>query len=99
PVELLVEAGIIQSVGTPTQVPADLEADWVAPALHDLQINGCDGHSFNSENLRAETVRHVVAVCRRQGIGSLCPTLITNDFTALEHGFKTLAAACASDAG
>src|SRR5205807_1124891 len=35
----------------------------------------------------------------RQGIGSLCPTLITNAFPALEHGFKTLAAACASDAG
>ena len=31
--------------------PADFEAEWIAPGLFDLQINGCDGHSFNSDKL------------------------------------------------
>jgi len=35
----------------------------VAPAFFDLQINGCDGHSFNTERLTVDTVRHVVRVC------------------------------------
>ena len=38
------EQGRIQAVWRPpATVPADLEAGWVAPALFDLQINGCDG--------------------------------------------------------
>ncbi|MGE3806094.1 MAG: N-acetylglucosamine-6-phosphate deacetylase [Gemmataceae bacterium] len=76
---------------------ADLEAGWVAPALFDLQINGCDGHSFNSEKLKTETVRHVVDVCRQHGVGSLCPTLVTNSFAALAHGLTTIDQACAAD--
>lgn len=76
----------------------DLEAGWVAPALFDLQINGCDGISFNSPNLRDEEIRRVVAVCRRHGIAALCPTLITNSREALLHGFATIARACEADA-
>ncbi len=72
----------------------DLEAGWVAPALFDLQINGCDGYSFNSPKLSVEHVRHVVGVCHRHGIGGLCPTLITNSAEALVHGFQTVRRAC-----
>jgi N-acetylglucosamine-6-phosphate deacetylase len=89
--------GVIHSVSSPTAARPDLEAGWVAPALFDLQINGCDGHSFNSEKLTVDSVRHVVQVCRRHGIGGLCPTLVTNSFTALAHGFATLRQACAED--
>jgi N-acetylglucosamine-6-phosphate deacetylase len=70
----------------------------VAPAFFDLQINGCDGHSFNSEALTPQTVRHVMDVCRRHGIGSLCPTLVTNSFAALAHGMATIRQARAGDA-
>src|SRR5262249_32095791 len=70
---------------------------WVAPALFDLQINGCDGRSFNSPRLTADDVRHVVAVCHRHGIAALCPTLVTNSFEALAHGLSTLCSVCASD--
>ena len=96
-VEVVCTGGVIDSVGPPTAAPADLEASWVAPALFDLQINGCDGHSFNSERLSPDSVRHVVSVCRRHGIAALLPTLVTNSFAALHHGLSTLRAACESD--
>jgi N-acetylglucosamine-6-phosphate deacetylase len=98
-VEILCERGQVVSVGPPSSARPDREAGWVAPALFDLQINGCDGHSFNSERLSVESVRHVVAVCRRHGLGGLCPTLVTNSFAALAHGLQTLSRACAADAG
>jgi N-acetylglucosamine-6-phosphate deacetylase len=97
-VELTCERGTIIALGPPSRQPPDLQAGWVAPALFDLQINGCDGHSFNSERLTVDAVRHVVGVCRRHGIGGLCPTLVTNSFAALVHGFTTLRKACESDA-
>src|SRR5262245_1671731 len=82
--------GALQRVGRPPDGPADLEAGWVAPALFDLQVNGCDGVSFNSPRLSAEDVAHVVGVCRRHGLGELCPTVITGPAEALVHGFATL---------
>jgi len=98
PIDLLCERGTIAAISAPASTPPDLEAPWVAPAFFDLQINGCDGHSFNSEELTAETVRHVVDVCRRHGIGGLCPTLVTNSFVALQHGMATIRQARAHDA-
>jgi N-acetylglucosamine-6-phosphate deacetylase len=80
----------------PRQKP-DIEAGWVAPALFDLQINGCDGRSFNSPQLTTDDVFDVVRVCRAHGIGALCPTLVTNSSDALVHGFGTLARACEMD--
>jgi N-acetylglucosamine-6-phosphate deacetylase len=97
PVEVVCDGGVIQSMSDPSPAPTDFEAGWVAPALFDLQINGCDGHSFNSERLTVDTVRHVVSVCRRHGIGGLCPTLVTNAFAALVHGLRTIRQACGSD--
>src|SRR6266851_3997742 len=61
----------------------DLDAPWVAPAFCDVQINGCDGISFNSESLTTEAIRHVVDVCRHHGIAQLMPTLVTGPFDAL----------------
>jgi N-acetylglucosamine-6-phosphate deacetylase len=98
PVEIECTGATISSIGAATAGPADREASWVAPAWFDLQINGCGGYSFNSPNLTLEHIRHVVNVCRRHGIGALCPTLITNDFDALTHGFRTLRRACEQDA-
>ena len=75
----------------------DLEAGWAAPALFDLQINGCDGRSFNSPELTTDAVRHVVQVCRNHGIAGLCPTLITHTAEALLHGFAVVRRACETD--
>src|SRR5262249_32946859 len=77
--------------------PADLEGAWIAPALFDLQINGCDGYAFGSERLTPAHVHHIVEACRRHGIGTFCPTLITAAFAPLQHGFSTLRRACESD--
>jgi N-acetylglucosamine-6-phosphate deacetylase len=93
-VEITCDRGLIVSVGPSTSDPVGLKAGWVAPALFDLQINGCDGRGFSSERLTGEDVRHVVAVCRRHGIAGLCPTLVTNSFDALAHGFTVLRETC-----
>jgi N-acetylglucosamine-6-phosphate deacetylase len=89
-VEIVWTAGRIESVRAPLAEPADLEADWVAPAFFDLQINGCGGHSFNSGQLTLQAIRRVVATCRQHGIAALCPTLITNSFAELAEGFTVL---------
>jgi N-acetylglucosamine-6-phosphate deacetylase len=97
-VDIIIEGGQIAGVQPVRTAPPVLQADWVAPALFDLQINGCDGRSFNSPQLTVDDVRHVVTVCRRHGIGALCPTLITNSAEALLHGFATVRRACETDA-
>jgi N-acetylglucosamine-6-phosphate deacetylase len=97
PIEVLWEDGRIRSLGPPSPGPADAESGWVAPALFDLQINGCDGHSFSAVDLTPDAVRHVVATCRGHGIASFCPTLVTNSFEALAHGLSTLRRVCETD--
>ncbi len=71
---------------------------WVAPALCDVQINGCLGHSFGARTLTHEQIREIVAVCRRHGIGELCPTLITASADDLLFSFGILRRACECDA-
>jgi N-acetylglucosamine-6-phosphate deacetylase len=96
--DILCEQGKIVRVEPAGTQPVDAEAEWVALAFCDVQINGCDGISFNSETLTHEQIRHVVAVCRKHGIAQLCPTLVTGSFEALMHGFRTLREACGQDA-
>src|SRR5947209_16613799 len=94
PIELHWERDRICSIGPASQSAPDWKGGWVAPALFDLQINGCHGLSFNSEQLTVENVRQVVTVCRQHGIGSFCPTLVTNALPALVHGLATIRRAC-----
>lgn len=98
PVEVQLRDGHIASIGAAGSGPVDLSAGWVAPALFDLQINGCAGIAFNSAELTVDGVRQVVAVCQQHGIGALFPTLVTASTEALHHGFGTLRQACESDA-
>jgi N-acetylglucosamine-6-phosphate deacetylase len=93
-IEINCRRGTIVSVQEPTGAPPDLTAGWVAPALFDLQINGCAGLGFNSEQLTVEEVRQVVLTCRRHGIGGLCPTVITDSFEVLAKNLRTLRLAC-----
>jgi N-acetylglucosamine-6-phosphate deacetylase len=96
-VELLLRGGRIAAVTDLSAEVVDLSAGWVAPALFDLQINGCAGVAFNSPALTIDGVRKVVAVCRQHGIAGLCPTLVTASTEALLHGFRTLRQACEID--
>lgn len=84
----------VEKVGSGTP---DHEAGWISPALFDLQINGCHGISFNAPTLTVAEVRHVIDHCRKHGIAGLLPTLVTNSFDAIQHGFRTLAAAIRED--
>ena len=94
PLAVAIEDGRILSVADSDQNPTQ----WVAPAFFDVQINGCLGIAFNSPALRPNLVRTVTDECRRHGIGSFLPTLITGGFDALRHGFATLATAIDADA-
>lgn len=98
PLDIVCEHGKITRVESATNQPADAEAQWVAPAFCDVQINGCDGISFNAETLTHAQIRHVVDTCRKHGIAQLCPTLVTGSHDALAHGFRTLHSACAEEA-
>src|SRR5262245_64353234 len=86
PVAVTVEGGRIAAVADSDRNPAQ----WVAPAFFDPQINGCLGISFNSPSLTPEQVRTVADTCRAHGVGAFLPTLITNAFEPLRHGFATL---------
>jgi N-acetylglucosamine-6-phosphate deacetylase len=96
--DLICERDLIGAMEPASSRAADLEAGWMAPALFDLQINGCDGRAFSSANITLNDVHHIVAVCRRHGIVGLLPTLITNSYTALAHGLSILRQACDADA-
>jgi len=96
-VDVRCEAGRIATLTARSLIPADVEASWIAPALFDLQINGCAGISFNSPRLTVDAVRQVTAVCRQHGIASFCPTLITASREALLPGFAVLRQARESD--
>jgi N-acetylglucosamine-6-phosphate deacetylase len=92
----LIEALAPAAVGSQPPL-ADLTADWVAPALFDLQINGCDGRSFTSPRLTSDDVRHVVHRVQCHGIAALCPTVVTSSFVTLRHALLTLRRACEED--
>jgi N-acetylglucosamine-6-phosphate deacetylase len=96
-IDLRYDRGAITQIAASSHEPADGEAGWVAPALFDLQINGCQGIAFSSPTITVEQVRAVVDECRRHGIAGLLPTLVTNSNEVLLRGFKTLRRACESD--
>jgi N-acetylglucosamine-6-phosphate deacetylase len=96
PIEVTVAGGRIAAVGKPTG-SADVTAGWIAPSFFDIQVNGCHGVSFNSDQLSADDVKRVAGTCRTHGIGGFCPTLITGSTEALAHGFATLARLCDRD--
>ncbi len=96
--DLVLGNGKIGEIGPANGTKPDLEAGYVAPAFFDLQINGCGGQDFGSETLDENKIRVIVATCHQHGIGSFCPTLITNRFEALHHGMSTLRRALEGDA-
>jgi N-acetylglucosamine-6-phosphate deacetylase len=95
-IEVIRRSGVIVSVEPGD--PDDPENLWIAPALFDLQINGCLGKAFVAEDLTLDDVRLIVSTCREHGIAALCPTLITASSQALTRGFALLAKACEEDA-
>ncbi len=88
----------IEAVRRITSERPDAEAPYIAPAFFDLQINGGGGHAFSSAALSLQDIHAIAVLCHSHGIGAFCPTLITNSFSALEHGFTVLRRACETEA-
>ncbi|MGD9645761.1 MAG: N-acetylglucosamine-6-phosphate deacetylase [Pirellulales bacterium] len=71
---------------------------WVAPGFVDIQVNGFGGQEFSSAELTVEAVARIATDYAAGGVTRFCPTLTTNSFAALEHGMRTIAAACRGSA-
>jgi N-acetylglucosamine-6-phosphate deacetylase len=93
-VEVVWEAGTVQTVGPAGPDKADLEAGWVAPALFDLQVNGALGVAFTSERLTADEVGRVAEALRQKSVAGFCPTVITHSFSVMDQALRTIARAC-----
>jgi len=96
-VEIVVSGRLIESIHPLLDDRSELDAGWVAPALFDLQINGCRGGNFSSPSLTVDDIRHVFDVCRSHGIGGFCATVITNSPDALAACMSNLRDACERD--
>jgi N-acetylglucosamine-6-phosphate deacetylase len=92
PVGLSISGGRIVGLRT-VEAPAE-GLPYLAPGLFDLQINGYGGVWFSDEQLTVDQVLDVLQAHFAYGVTRLCPTLITNSFDALAHGFSTIRAAC-----
>lgn len=98
PIDLVISGDRIQSLGPADRnLPADLAADWLAPAFFDLQINGGMGTGFTSPRLTEEAIRGVVELCRTHGIAAFCPTVVTSASATLQSAFQSLRQACERD--
>ncbi len=91
PIALSIRDGRIASIEHSQERPG---LPFIAPGLFDIQINGYGGVWFSDENLTVEQTLEVLQAHYRHGITRMFPTLITNSFAALEHGFATIRAAC-----
>jgi N-acetylglucosamine-6-phosphate deacetylase len=95
PLAITVADGRIASVAPTADDPA---LPWIAPSFFDIQINGCLGRGFVSPDLSTADVRTIADTCAAHGIGGFLPTLITNGFETIRHGFVTLSQALEHDA-
>ncbi|MDG1896092.1 MAG: amidohydrolase family protein [Fuerstiella sp.] len=63
---------------------------YVSPGFFDIQINGYNGIWFSSPTLTTDQVVAVTQAMVDKSVARYFPTLITNSFEALHHGFSTL---------
>ena len=93
--DFLIDGGRIVSVApAKIELAANLEADLIAPAYFDLQINGCMGINFTSATLTQEEIERVVEVCAAQGISAFCPTVITANSETILAAMSAVRQAC-----
>jgi N-acetylglucosamine-6-phosphate deacetylase len=94
PVRVRIEGERIAAV-EPAWPPKKWEAwPYLAPGLFDLQINGHGGTWFGKEGITADEVLQTLKEHYRFGLTRICPTLITNSFSALANGFSAIRQAC-----
>jgi N-acetylglucosamine-6-phosphate deacetylase len=96
--DLHLQNGLIRGASPATSTPPDLQADWLAPAICDIQVNGGLGVSFTADTLDASDLRRVMQACRPHGIGCFLPTVVTAARQTLVHAFTALRTALERDA-
>jgi N-acetylglucosamine-6-phosphate deacetylase len=92
-IDIVYEDGRVRRCEKPGPEPTDLQAQWIAPAWFDIQINGAGGVNFTSDTLAAAQIANVADVCLERGVGGFCPTVITSSFPTLQHALRTLLSA------
>ncbi|MCP4785934.1 MAG: amidohydrolase family protein [Fuerstiella sp.] len=95
PVDVTIEDDLIADIceaDCSDQEAANLP--YVSPGLFDIQINGYNGIWFSSPALTTDQVVAVTQSLVNKSVARYFPTLITNSFEALHHGFSTLRQAC-----
>lgn len=97
PVAVLWEGRTILAV-EPAPESALPEPDLVVSgAFVDVQTNGWAGQEFASPDLTPEAVGRIVEANDAFGVGRFFPTITTQSFEVIRHGFTALAAACDAD--
>ena len=71
---------------------------WIGPGLLDVQVNGYGGQEFSAETLTVEKVHRIVDALAPFGMTRICPTLTTQSEAIMQHGLRTVAAACEASA-
>jgi N-acetylglucosamine-6-phosphate deacetylase len=89
----MVEDNVITG-SEPNDEPASM---MLAPAFHDIQVNGSGGVAFTSDKLQPEDVGRVVKLHQAQGTGSFFPTVITASCLTMLHSLQTLKTAIESN--
>ncbi|MFT3881076.1 MAG: N-acetylglucosamine-6-phosphate deacetylase [Gemmatales bacterium] len=93
--DIRIEGGQIVSVNTANvSHTANHEADIIAPAYFDLQINGGMGINVTSAALSQEEIQRVAGICAAQGIAAFCPTVITASNETILAAMTALRRAC-----
>lgn len=95
PVEIFVEAGLIQQIIPAPRIASGQEGSLpiVAPGFVDLQINGYRGIEFNDPQLTIEKVRTVALDMDSGGCTSFLATCTTDSLDVLANSFAVIARA------
>lgn len=73
------------------------QADWIAPGLIDLQVNGIHAIDFNDPSTSIEQIREAVRYLHSIGVVRFCPTVVTSDKAGTLRCVRRIAEACEAD--
>src|SRR5262245_31818436 len=81
PVQLQFRGGLISRIETVSEPPPN--AQWVAPGLFDLQVNGYAGVDFQQDDLTTDSLLVAARGLRKAGCTRFFVTLVTDDWSRL----------------
>lgn len=90
PIEVAVEGGRIAAV---TPAEGVKPAQWIAPGLIDIQVNGFAGVDYNSPGTPLDEIARSIEVQRATGVARFFPTVITGSHENICGSLKNLAKA------